>query len=225
MEFNKNWTKEDNKKMREMIKMKISPDKINEFFGNDKLFYHPNKKYYNSSKSSLPSFKEKIFDFSGFINEIKYEPLKTDFIYDYKKSDHFKDEFDYIYRFQTNSGNRYIIDFIYLNDNIGPFPKRDIYNISFTLEENHNLSNHIDYEKQTLLNESSEIVKRIIFILQDFNMRFGEKCIYLLGETVDKRKINWYRNLIKDSFNNVKETIGISSYTNGLTAYYYEIQE
>jgi hypothetical protein len=45
----------------------------------------------------------------------------------------------------------------------------------------------------------------------------------MLGETEDKRKINWYRQLIKDSFDNVRETVGISSFTNGLTAYYFEI--
>jgi len=209
MEFNKNWTKEDNKKLRNLISEGKNPNEIRDFFGNDKLFYHPNKKYYNSGKiSSLPTFKEKVRDF------------KTDFHYDFSHSKYFRDEFDYNYKFQTNSGNRYIVDFIYLKDVI--YRDRDIYNISFTLESNRNLLNSGEYERETGLNENHELIKRIIFILIDFNQRFGKNCIYLIGETEDKRKINWYRNLIKDSFENCKEVIGISSFTNGLDGYYYE---
>lgn len=223
MEFNKNWSKDDNDILRRLIKEGKSPEEIREFFGNDKLFYHPSKKYFNHKTGILPNFKKQIKDFTGLINEIKYEPLKTDFKFDYSKSSKFKDEFDYIYTFQTNSGNRYVVDFIYLFDNIGPYKNRDIYNVSFTLEKNRNLSNYTDYEKQTQLNESHEIIKRIIFILRDFNVRFGKNCVYLIGESEDKRKVNWYRNLIKDSFDGVKETVGISSFTNGLMAYYYEL--
>ena len=224
MEFNKNWTKEDNDKIRSLIKEGKSISFIREYFGNDKLFYHPSKKYYQSGKSgSIPNFKKKINDFTGFINEIKYEELKTDFSIDFKKSTQFNNQFDYIYIFQTNSGNRYIVDFIYLNDNIGPYPNVDIYNISFTVESNRNLSDYKDYEKLTGLKESHEIIKRIIFIIKDFNSKFGNKCIYLIGETEDKRKIEWYRSLIKDTFSNVKESVGVSSFTNGLNGYYYEI--
>jgi hypothetical protein len=226
MNFNKNWTKEDNKKLIELSKEGKSIDYIREYFGNDKLFYHENKKYYQSGKSAaIPTFKDKIQDFSGFINEIKYEALKTDFTYDFEKSHQFEDEFNYIYKFQTNSGNRYVVDFIYINDKIGPYSNKDIYNISFTLESNRNLKDYKDYENQTELEEGHEIIKRVIFVFRDFNDRFGNDCIYMLGETEDKRKINWYRNLINQSFDNIIETESISSYTNGLKAYYYEIKK
>lgn len=224
MEFNINWTKEDNDNLRYLIKEGKTPDFIRNYFGNDKLFYHPSKKYYLSNKSaSLPTFKRNIKDFTGYINEIKYNELKTDFTFDFKKSKHFENEFNYYYIFKTNSGNKYIVDFIYLKDNIGHYSGVDIYNISFTLESNRNLSNYQDYEKQTGLDEGHEIIKRVIFIVKDFNDRFGKGCVYLLGETEDKRKIKWYKNIIKDSFDNIKETTGDSSFTNGLTAYYYEI--
>lgn len=224
MEFNKYWTKKDNDKLRQMIKENKSVDEIRNYFGNDKLFYHPSKKYYiPPNTGTIPSFKNKIEDFTGFITEIKYNELKTDFIHDFKKSKQFPNEFDYIYKFQTNSGNKYVVDFIYLKDTIGPYSNTDIYNLSFTLEENHNLSNHKDYEKLTMIKEHHELMKRLIFIIKDFYNRFGNNCIFLIGETTDKRKINWYRNLIKDSFNNVVETEGVSSYTNGMKAYYYEI--
>lgn len=224
MEFNKNWTKKDNDKLRELIKEGKSVDYINNYFSNDKLFYHPNKKYYFSGKSSvIPKIRTKIDDYTGFINEIKYEELKTDFKIDFNKSKFFKDEFDYNYTFQTDSGNRYVVDFIYIKDTIGPYKGKNIYNISFTLETNRTLSNYKDYEKSTLLNEEHEIIKRIIFIFKDFNKRFGNNCIYLIGETEDKRKIIWYSKLIKDSFDNIKETIDISSFTNGLNVHYFEI--
>lgn len=222
MEFNKNWTKEDNDKLRSLIKEGKNESYIRNHFGNDKLFYHPYKKYYLSNKSApIPIFKNKISDFTGFINEIKYEELKTDFVVDFEKSPQFKDQFNYLYKFQTNRGNKYVVDFIYLIDTIGPFPNKDIYNISFTIESNRNLDDYVEYEKQTLLDENHEIIKRLIFIFRDFDNRFGKGCVYLIGETSDKRKINWYRNLIKDTFDNIEETIGVSSFTNGLDGYYY----
>lgn len=225
MEFNRNWTKDDNNRLRLLLKEGHSPEFIRNHFGNDKLFYHPSKKYHISGKSSpIPVFRDKIGDFTGFINEIKYEELRTDFTVDFEKSSHFNGEFNYVYRFQTNSGARYVVDFIYLIDTIGPYIDKSIYNISFTKEENRNMSNHEDYEKQTNLKEGHEIIKRIIFVFKNFNEKFGNGCIYLLGDTEDKRKINWYRQLIKDSFDNTKETIGVSSYTNGLEAYYFEIK-
>ena len=224
MEFNKNWTKDDNDILRNFIKEGKSISYIRDYFGNDKLFYHPTKKYYLSNKTAcIPTFKNNISDFSGFINEIKYEELRTDFTIDFEESKHFEDQFNYLYKFQTNSGNRYVVDFIYLLDTIGPFQNKDIYNISFTLEINRNMKTPSDYEKQTALDETHEIIKRLIFIFRDFDNRFGKGCIYLIGETSDNRKTKWYRNLINDTFSNVRETIGISSFTNGLNAYYYEV--
>jgi len=224
MEFNKYWTKEDNDKLRQFIKENKSVYFIRKYFGNDKLFYHPSKKYYLSNKSgTIPTFKTKIEDFTGFINEIKYEELKSDFEIDWEKSKKFNNEFNYFYKFQTESGNRYIVDFIYLKDTIGPFINQDIYNLSFTLEYNHNLSDYKDYEKLTILKEQHELIKRLIFIVKNFYNKFGNNCVFLIGKTEDVRKINWYRNLINDSFDNIIETEGVSSFTNGKGAYYYEI--
>jgi len=53
MDLNKNWTREDNDKMREFIKENKSPEFIRNYFKNDKLFYHPKKKYYQSKKPQL----------------------------------------------------------------------------------------------------------------------------------------------------------------------------
>jgi len=226
MKFNKHWTKSDNDLMRQFIKEGKSPIDIRKFFGNDKLFYHPTKKYYDSGKSgSIPSFKNKILNFEQHINEIVYNELKTDFIKDWNESKHFPSEFDYNYTFQTNSGNRYILDFIYLKDDIGLFKNRNIYNISFTLEKQRNLSDYKEYEKNTMLKEQHELIKRIIFIFKDFHKNYVQNCIYLLGHTENIQKIKWYRNLIEDSFTKIKETVNISSFTNGLPAYYFEIIE
>lgn len=65
MEFNINWTKDDNDKLRNFIKERKSVEFIREYFTNEKLFYHPSKKYYQSGKSSaIPTFKDKIDDFN-----------------------------------------------------------------------------------------------------------------------------------------------------------------
>lgn len=223
MEFNINWTKEDNDKMRDFIKEGKDVDFIRSYFTNDKLFYHPSKKYYISNKSAtLPKFKSKISNFHGFVNEIKYEPLKTDFVFDFNKSKNFPNKFDYYYTFQTNSGNRYVVDFIYLIDTKGPYKNNDIYNVSFTIEQNRYMSDPIRYEKPTKINENHELMKRIIYIFRDFDSRFGNGCVYLVGETTDDRKINWYRNLIKDTFDDSIEVIGVSSFTDDLMTYYYK---
>ena len=50
MKFNKNWTKQEK-----------SIDYIREYFGNDKLFYHPKKKYYQSGKSAANMENEIFF--------------------------------------------------------------------------------------------------------------------------------------------------------------------
>jgi len=62
----------------------------------------------------------------------------------------------------------------------------------------------------------------VIFIFKHFDSKFGKGCVYLIGETEDKRKINWYRQLIKDSLDGIKEIIGVSSFSNGLNAYYFK---
>jgi len=162
MEFNKYWTIDDNYKLRNFIKENKNDNYIKDYFGIDKLFYHPNKLYTKGKSASIPTFKTKINDFNdfnGFINEIRYSELKTDFIIDWEKSKIFNDEFNYNYKFQTNSGNQYIIDFIYLKDTIGTFPNQNIYNISFTLLTNINLDNYIEYEQKTHLNEQHELMK------------------------------------------------------------------
>lgn len=211
MIFNRFFTKEDNKTLRKMIKEKRSIDEIRSFFG-EKLFYHPSQKYYYQRSGTIPNFNK-------FIEEIKYQALDTNFTKKPTLSKWFNNQFDYHYYFQTNKGNRYVLDFIYLFDEIGPLKHKDLYNISFTLESQYNLDNDLEYEKITNLDEYHEIAKRLLFLLQDFQKNYGSGN-YLISETTDIRKINWYRNLIKDSLN-LKEIEGVSSFTNGLKAYYF----
>jgi hypothetical protein len=226
MVFNKFWTKEDNDLMRKMIKENKSVDEIREFFGNDKLFYHPKRKYYTDGKvGCLPNFNERkqIQDFTGFVNEIKYSELKTDFRIIATSSLKFKNEVDYHYTFLTNSLNRYIVDFIYLKDTKGNFKDKDLYNVSFTLEKNYDLNDYKKYETETNLNEQHEIIKRLIYIIKDFHKKYSNGCIYLIGETEEMIKINWYINLVKDSFEEVNIIKDESSFTNDLPAYYFEV--
>ena len=76
MDLNRNWTKQDNDKMRELIKEGKDSDFIRNYFSNDKLIYHPNKKYYIAPKSSiLPNFKNKISQ-SEVVNIMKNSGVK-----------------------------------------------------------------------------------------------------------------------------------------------------
>lgn len=63
-----------------------------------------------------------------------------------------------------------------------------------------------------------------MFIIGDFHIRFKINAVYLIGGTTDERKINWYSDIVKNSFKNIQEFEGMVSFTNGLPAYYYEIK-
>jgi len=101
---------------------------------------------------------------------------------------------------------------------------KPIYNISFTIKEQHNLRNNNIYEMETNKGEIIEIMKRLIFILNDVNILIKSKIeypIYLIGETNNIQKINFHRNVIKDSLKTFIELKGDCSYNNGKQCYYY----
>ena len=211
MEFTENWTKENNDFYRSLIKEGKSIDEIEQIMG-DKLKYHPKGRY--------------TYNFSSFVlNEIKYNREKKGHYFINKESDLFENEYNYEYILKTDSD--YIVSFIYCKDTIGPYIDTDLYNFSFTIEEQYEKDFEI-YEKPTGKGEQLEIMRNLISIFEEFNKYIvnikKSKVVYVIGETEYPRKINFYRDAMKNSFD-IIETEGESSFNNGKNVYYYEFKK
>jgi len=224
MIFTEEWSKDDNKLYRKMIKEKKSISEIVSIIGLEKLKNKPNG--YFSSGGVLKNFNNFL------INEIVYTEKYTEFNLNRKKSKYF-DGYDYIFTFKTNSLIDYVFEFVYYIDTIGPFAGFNLYNLSFTTLNQKILSDVISddkiktdiYEKPTEKNELHELMKRLIYIFNHFYNYYGriENSIYVIGETLNPQKMNFYKNLISSSFENIDEIKGDSSINSGLPVYYYKI--
>jgi hypothetical protein len=205
------WTKEDNKQLRNLIKEHKTPDEIISIMGYDKLRENPKKKY--------------VSQYNEFIlNEIFARPKKTNFIVGNEDSKIYPNETNFFSPFKTDSGQEYIVDFIYVKETKNQFKDSNVFNLSFTTKEQRDLTNYKKYESPTDRNEIIELTKRLIYVINTtlkFIKQFYDNPILLIGETENYQKINFYRNIIRDSLSNITEIEDVSEFTNGLKAYYY----
>jgi hypothetical protein len=219
--YNERWTKEKFIEYRKLKRSGYTDKMLKEHFGED--IYHSDM--YNKNGSSLPV----ILKFGKFINEIKITPEKVDYSFTKQPSIFIKGESDYIISFFSNI-IPYIISLVYF-----PINNIETFNVIFTTRNQWN-----DYEynlikflkkgsltndefkilediigKKTELNDLFPIFRKISWIILDFyeNQISGE--LISIGDTENKKKINLYRNIIKDSFTNMLETedyVGIHKY-------------
>jgi hypothetical protein len=188
----------------------------------------------------IKKFKEHIesmgLEFRFPLNEMFYTPKETLYNVEEITSTRFKDHYDYDIWFDTDkalieTGHTYVVQFIYYEDFIGEFKYKPLLNVSFTTKEQYFLSKDLNeddaekiYEMPTNKNEREELMQRLLYIFKEFHIKYGYVVsAYVVGETEDTIKINYYRNLIKDSLKNVKETIGISSINKDKPVYYFEV--
>ena len=207
------WTKEDNKQLRKLISEGKTPSEIIKIIGYDKLRENPKKKY--------------VSNYNEFIlNEIFAKPKETNFVIGREKSKYFNDKMNYYSTFKTSSGQEYVVDFVYVQEKNGQFKNDNIFNLSFTTKENRDLTDYKKYEDETNKKELIELTKRLIYVviesIDTIKLKY-KNVIILIGETENTQKIDFYRNIINNSFPNIEEIEDISSYTNGLKAYYYKI--
>lgn len=224
MIFTDKWTKEDNKLYRTLIKEHTKVDDIIKIMGLNKLKNYPNGTY--STRYSLGNFDDFVK------NEIVYSDRFTNFNLKVSKSNHF-DGNDYSFVFKTDSDIEYVFDFVYYNEINGDFINKNLYYLSFSTLEQKIISDTISddikkteaYEETTDNNEIHELIKRLIYLFKHFYNFYGkiENAIYVIGETDNIQKINFYRDLIESSFDNVKEYIGKSFINLNRNVYYYEI--
>ena len=223
MVFTSDWTKQDNDKYRSLIKERKSVDDIISIMGLEKLKHKPNGSY---------CYGGVLKNFGEFLNEITYTEKWTEISLNVKKSKYFKGD-NYEFYFKTDNGNEYVFEFVYYIETVGPFIGYNLYNLSFTTKQQKEVSDKIKndtiktniYEQITDRNESHEIFKRLIYLFRHFHTYYGKRqnSIYVIGETTNSKKINYYRNSIKSSFDDVIETKGESSINLSKDVYYYEI--
>jgi len=232
MKFNKIWNKHRQQKLQQMNKEGKSVDEIRDYFGS-LLQYHPNK-IYCSESFIISKFKE--FNNESVIN--KFNEIEYTFEKNYSMFYNFKN--DYIAYFKINN-IEYVLILFYLIDG------DDIsYNIVFStkvqydkyiellenfLEKNEiedidedlyfNLSNIL--EKETKINNADILINAVSYVLIDiYNKLLSKKTLFSIGQTKNNRKINWYRHIIKYSFDNVIEIEKIDSIGNKI--YYYDLK-
>lgn len=221
MIFNKIWTKELNDELRTLTKNGKSVDEIKNHFG-VLLEHHPNKKYCYG----------KILPYKTFLNGI------TDYEIRQKPSISFANKDDILVYFKTEKENYVLVLFYYVDSGI------ESYNLLFTTE-----SSYIEYnerlsqilktklqgeglsdsemmelseiiEKETKLNELHSVINKISYILLDIYPKLNNTMLSI-GNTKRSQKINMYRDIIKNSFKNIKETELKDSF--GDLTYYYKI--
>ncbi len=228
MIFNNVWTKEKNDKLRQFIKEKKSTDFIIEYFCED-LEHHPTKKYSHSVLKGyhLQSYKQ--------FNEIKINPINT--LYDrYSEySEYYENKENYIINFVDND-TKYIIMLLYVEN----FNKPS-YEIVFTTQKQYDIyiKTINDIKKKRILNlTDEELLTDIIEKETNYNkvISIMKKLSYIilreiklldiplsLTETNNYKKIELYRNIIKDSFD-IVETSGMSELNPGKKIFYYELK-
>jgi hypothetical protein len=211
-QYNDRWTKEKFLEYRRLKRSGYSHEMLKEHFGED--IYESGM--YNRNGSSLPS----ILLYGNFINEIKISPEETDYDYIPRLSSFIKGKSDYIITFNSNNIT-YIICLMFF-----PINGIETYNVVFTTEDQWSEYNNrlremrkkgtvtsSDFEilskiigRETNFNDLFPILRKLSWILLDFCSNHLKNINLSIGETDNEKKINLYRNIIKDSFPNFGET-------------------
>jgi len=207
MNYNNRWCKEKHIEYRMLKRDGYTQKMLIEHFGED-IYYSG---MYNRTSSIMP--------WLDFIKEIKITPEYTNYNLSKIQSNIYPNEFDYTIRFENNNIEYVITLFFYLIEGM------ETYNILLTTEkqwieyekklveignkgyitddERNELVNIV--EKETGFNQLYPVMKKVSYILSDvFEKRININIISL-GETKNIVKINLYRNIIKNSFQNIRE--------------------
>jgi hypothetical protein len=228
-DYNERWTREKFIEYRRLKRSGYTDKMLKEHFGED-IYYSG---MYNKDAHIIPyDYFTKYFE--NKINEIKINPEKTEYDITPVYSSLDSNKMDYILTF-ISGDVLYTICLMYYK-----IHNDDTYNIIFTTtdqwnqyrQEFFNLSKKggVDKDEWQLLNDiiSREtgfndlfpIFRKISWILLNFYDKHIKGKILSIGNTENKKKINLYRNIIKDSFVNIIET---ETTFNGNKYYLYEI--
>ena len=197
------WNKDKQKELRKLIREGRDDKYIREYFGSDIL---------DSSRYG----KSSILPYSLF-KEIKITPSETDYNKMKVNSKFYLDMYDYVLEF-ISKDVIYVVYLMYFEINNKPtyniiFSTREQYD-KYTIELNKMLQNGFisDMDRELLkdiietnYNDIYGLMQKISYIIFDFYNENIVGSVLSIGETDIKIKINLYRNIIKDSFKNVRE--------------------
>jgi hypothetical protein len=235
MNFNNKWTKGVNNRYRQMIKEGYPMIYIREKL--DHLMkYHPEGKF-NSGGGIFPFRK-----FWGILNEIKFNPNYIYFRFYEEESLWYKDKYDIICEFKINDID-YVLLLEYLVDNNDFFDNEVVYNIFFSTKKQYEMfiynvkglnnikdkGDELDkfrdmVEKETNYGDIIKIFNAISYILLKIINRLDNP-IYMISNTDNPKKINFYIKSIEDSFKDKYELFVGKSSLNNKQSYYFKIKK
>jgi len=125
---------------------------------------------------------------------------------------------DYIaYRFKTNSGNEYDLEFHYseedsttiinhengttLGDILNKTGMIDCFDIAFTLTSVENKDNPDEFELETNLNEVNELFGRISYIIQILLKKYKKIKLFVIG-SARRNRLKIYEKIFENHFSN-----------------------
>jgi hypothetical protein len=177
------------------------------------------RKYGNIRLRKTPIITERVLlinkIISEYLNEVFDSPINTDYTIEY-------DDNVEIYRFTTNSGNSYDLEFIRhiencnnklvgggtLNDYIrGEFRVRGgnyclVVDLAFVPSEI-NMSdrdNHELYTKETNRSEQYELMGRISFLVKEYIKNNPEINVFIIGKNTKETKLKIYNKIFDNIF-------------------------
>jgi len=226
-EYNERWTREKFLNYRILKRGGYTHQMLIEHFGED--IYHSG--LYNRNSTIMPWLQ--------FLEEIVITPEETNYDYSKEPSDIYPNKFDHIIKFRDGKNKYVAVLFYYVIDEI------ETYNILFTTQnqwrdyksklgafrnkgyitdsERHELVNIV--ERETGFDKLYSVMKKVSYVLFDFiGNKLDGNITISIGETKNLVKINLYRNIIKNSFPNVRE-LGEKFDEVGNKYYIYEIND
>lgn len=227
--FNERWTREKHQEYWNLKRKGYTKEMLKEHFGDD--IYESGM--YNRN-AHIISYEYYTKYFENIINEIKINPEKTPYDITPIPSNLELSKMDYILTFISNDV-LYTICLIYYK-----IYENDTYNIIFITTDQWNeyrqeffniskkgnvsekefeLLNNI-ISRETKLNDLFPVFRKLSWVLLHFYENYINNKILSICDTENKKKINLYRNIIKDSFPNFIENEIIF---NGNKYYLYEL--
>jgi len=182
MEFNENWTKEDNDKLRQFNKEKKSTDEIINYFGKDKLKYHPTGKYCGQLDPFI--FEAIQFGKKQDRYSVKHIPLTQynmlDFISNYESD------------FKTKNNKQYIFNYEYLPEYSHKIYR--FYKTTFNITElPDNKKDYVDlFRKCCVMFKRMINSYKIVFIIEEIkDERINTFCKNFIRMSLEKLNYNY----------------------------------